>query len=99
MTRSELVAELAAAEPHLRVADVEAVVLIIFEAVTAALSRGDRVEIRGFGVFATKNQRARGARDPRNGNAVRVPEKIAPTFKTGKALQQRINRGDRHPPK
>jgi nucleoid DNA-binding protein len=68
VTRSELIAEVTAAGRNLRVADAEAVVQTIFGTIMAALSRGDRVEIRGFGVFATKVQHARVARDPRNGD-------------------------------
>jgi len=94
VTKSELVAALTAAEPDLRIADVEAVVLIIFETIASALSRGDRVEFRGFGVFSTKVQRARVARDHRNGRHVRVEQKIVPTFKSGRDLQQRINRSN-----
>jgi len=94
VTRSELIAELAAADPQLRVTDAEAVVRTMIDTIMAALLRGDRVEIRGFGVFATKVQRPRIARDPRTGASVRVEQKIVPTFKAGKELQQRINRNN-----
>ena len=57
MTRSELIAQLAASNPHLRESDVEAIVATIFGEITAALARGDRVELRGFGAFSTKSRR------------------------------------------
>ena len=56
MTKSELIAELAASNPHLRGADVELIVATIFDEITAALSRGERVELRGFGAFTVKRR-------------------------------------------
>jgi integration host factor subunit beta len=94
VTRSELIAERAVTDPQLRVTDAEAVVHTIVDTIMAALLRGDRVEIRGFGVFAAKVQRPRIARDPRTGAPVRVEQKIVPTFKAGKELQQRMNRNN-----
>ena len=61
MTRSDLISELAASHPHLRVADVELIVATIFDQITGALARGDRVELRGFGAFSVKQRRAVGA--------------------------------------
>lgn len=93
MTKSELIAELAGANPHLRAADVELIVATIFEEVTAALARGDRVELRGFGAFTVKRRNARTGRNPRTGEAVPVDEKAVPFFKAGKELRDRVNRG------
>ena len=59
VTRSELIAGLAADNPHLRAADVELIVSTIFDEVTAALARGERVELRGFGAFTVKRRDAR----------------------------------------
>ena len=59
MTRSDLIADLAADHPHLQRADVEMIVTTIFDQITGALARGDRVELRGFGVFAVKQRNAR----------------------------------------
>ncbi|MGI4939970.1 MAG: integration host factor subunit beta [Janthinobacterium lividum] len=93
MTKSELIAELAAANPHLLSRDVELIVATIFDEITAALSRGERVELRGFGAFTVKRRDARTGRNPRTGEAVPVDEKAVPFFKAGKELRERVNRG------
>ena len=93
MTRSELIAELAGANPHLRAADVEIIVATIFEEISSALSRGERVELRGFGAFTVKRRDARTGRNPRTGESVPVDEKAVPFFKAGKELRERVNRG------
>jgi len=69
--RSELIAELAASHPHLRVADVELIVTTIFGQITAALARGSRVELRGFGAFLMKRRGARLGHNPRTGEPCR----------------------------
>lgn len=93
MTKSELIAELASANPHLRAADVETVVATIFEEISVALSRGERVELRGFGAFSVKRRDARTGRNPRTGDSVDVEAKAIPFFKAGKDLRERVNRG------
>ena len=93
MTKSELIAELAAANPHLLSRDVEIIVATIFTEITTALSRGERVELRGFGAFTIKKRDARTGRNPRTGAAVPVDEKVVPFFKAGKELRDRVNRG------
>jgi integration host factor subunit beta len=95
VTRSELIAELANANPHLRAADVETIVGTIFEEISAALSRGERVELRGFGAFTVKRRDARTGRNHRTGEAVPVDEKAVPFFKAGKELRERVNHGKR----
>jgi integration host factor subunit beta len=91
MTKSELIAQLAADNPHLRLPDIELIVATIFEEVTAALARGDRVELRGFGAFSAKRREARTGRNPRTGAAVPVAGKAVPYFKPGKELRERVN--------
>lgn len=91
MTKSELIARLAADNPHLYQRDVERIVSTIFEEITSALSRGDRVELRGFGAFSVKARGARVGRNPRTGEAVHVSEKYIPYFKTGKQLREKLN--------
>ena len=66
MTRSELIAELAHANPHLMSRDVELIVSTIFDEITAALARGARVELRGFGAFTVKRRDARTGPQPAN---------------------------------
>src|SRR5215208_6656925 len=91
MTKSELIAQLAAENPHLRQPDIELIVTAIFDEITAALARGDRVELRGFGAFSVKRRDARIGRNPRTGDSVQVAEKHIPFFKTGKQLRDRLN--------
>jgi integration host factor subunit beta len=93
VTKSELIAGLAEANPHLRGADVEVIVGTIFDEITFALARGERVELRGFGAFTVKRRNARTGRNPRTGEAVPVDEKSVPFFKAGKELRERVNRG------
>jgi integration host factor subunit beta len=91
MTKSELIALLAAENPLLYQRDVERIVTTIFEEITTALAAGDRVELRGFGAFSVKERGARTGRNPRTGEAVKVEEKYIPYFKTGKQLRERLN--------
>lgn len=91
MTKSELIARLAAANPHLYHRDVERIVSTVFEEIASALARGDRVELRGFGAFSIKQRDARLGRNPRTGRSVNVTAKYIPYFKTGKELRERLN--------
>ncbi|BBK29431.1 integration host factor subunit beta [Stella humosa] len=91
MTKSELILRLAELNPHLYQRDVERIVTTIFEEVTEALARGDRVELRGFGAFSVKDRDPRVGRNPRTGEAVKVERKRTPFFKTGKQLRERLN--------
>ena len=91
MIRSELILKLAEENPHLYQRDVERIVNTIFDEITNAMSRGDRVELRGFGAFSVKKRDARMGRNPRTGEAVKVEEKHVPFFKTGKLLRDRLN--------
>ena len=94
MIRSELIQKIADENPHLYQRDVERIVNTIFDEISAALARGDRVELRGFGAFSVKNRPARVGRNPRTGAPVNVDEKFVPFFKTGKELRERLNGGE-----
>ena len=91
MIKSELIQRLAEANPHLYQRDVERIVSTIFEEISGALQRGDRVELRGFGAFSVKRRPSRIGRNPRTGEAVQVAEKHVPFFKAGKELRNRLN--------
>jgi len=91
MTKSELIHRIAELNGHLTHREVERIVSTIFDEVGAALARGDRVELRGFGAFSIKQRGARIGRNPRTGAAVAVSEKFIPFFKTGKQLRERLN--------
>ena len=94
MTKSELIAQLAEANPHLFQRDLERIVGTVFEEISMALSRGDRVELRGFGAFSIKDRPERVGRNPRTGETVHVAAKRIPYFKTGKELRERLNDHD-----
>jgi integration host factor subunit beta len=94
MTKSELIQRLAERNPHLYMRDVEKIVDTIFDEIMAALVRGDRVELRGFGAFSVKKRESRTGRNPRTGQSVFVAAKRLPFFKTGKALRERLNHGN-----
>jgi integration host factor subunit beta len=91
LTKSELITELAAGNPHL-VADAELIVTTIFDQITDALAHGGRVELRGFGAFTMRQRNARIGRNPRTGEEVSVKENALPFFKAGKELRARLNR-------
>ena len=92
MLKSDLIARIASENPHLYQRDLEKVVNAILDEIVKALSRGDRVELRGFGAFSAKIRRARTGRNPRTGVAVQVAKKAVPFFKTGKDMRARLNR-------
>jgi integration host factor subunit beta len=94
MTKSDLIRRLAEANPHLYVRDLERIVTTVFDQISAALARGDRVELRGFGAFSVRARDARTGRNPRTGDEVQVPDKVVPYFKTGKELRERLNLDD-----
>ncbi len=92
MIKSELIAELAKKNPHLYQRDIELIVNTFFETISEAMSRGERIELRGFGAFAVKKRAARLGRNPKTGEAVQVDAKHTPHFKTGKELRERLNK-------
>ncbi len=91
MTRSQLILRLAQQHPYLGHHEVERIVKTIFEKISEALARGDRIELRGFGSFTVKERAPRVGRNPRTGETVHVAAKLRPHFKSGKELRRRIN--------
>ncbi len=91
MTKSELIQLLVDRNPQLHSSDIEKLVSTVFDEITTALVRGDRVELRGFGAFSVREREARTGRNPRTGDQVEVPAKRTPFFKVGKDLRERIN--------
>lgn len=91
MIKSELVQRIADRNPHLYLRDVEKIVNAILDEIVQALAQGNRVELRGFGAFATKKRDGRVGRNPRTGEAVAVEQKLVPAFKTGKELRLKLN--------
>lgn len=91
MIKSELIAKLAAENPHLTQRDIERVVGVVFERMIESLAKGGRVELRGFGAFSVRSRPARAGRNPRTGESVSVKAKHVPFFKSGKELRERLN--------
>ena len=94
MTKSELIERLAARFPQLAAKDAEFAVKMVLDAMAAALVRGDRIEIRGFGSFALNYRPPRIGRNPKSGDKVQLPEKYVPHFKAGKELRERVDYAD-----
>lgn len=72
--------------------EVKRVVDKVFENLTGALARGERIELRNFGVFGVKSREARKGRNPRTGEVVPIPRKKVVYFKPGKKLKQMVNK-------
>lgn len=71
--------------------DVEKMVVDIFEEVAAAMARGERAELRGFGTFSVRTYDARTGSDPRSGKIIHIDERYAPFFRPGNTLLDRLN--------
>lgn len=91
MTKSELVEKIVEVNSVLTRKESELVVNLVFDAMSAALKKGEKVEIRGFGSFTIRERGPREARNPKSGEVVRIPAKRTPFFKTGKDLRERVN--------
>ena len=91
MTRSDLIVKLAERYPQLVAKDAELAVKVILDAMASALTRGGRIEIRGFGSFALNYRPPRTGRNPKSGEKVQVPAKYVPHFKAGKELRERVD--------
>jgi integration host factor subunit beta len=90
MNKSELVEKLAE-RAKITKKRAEQVVNLVFDQMTEALKRGERIEIRGFGSFTSKAYDAYTGRNPRTGETIHVPAKRLPFFKVGKELKERVD--------
>ena len=86
MTKADLIVELAKIA-SLTKKESETIVDTIFDRITDALTKGDKVELRGFGSFRIRRRRARRGRNPKTGISLSVPAKKVPFFKVGKRLR------------
>jgi integration host factor subunit beta len=91
MLKPELVKRLAAKRPLLRESDLERAVNTFLNEIAEALSRGDRVELRGFGVFSVHRRKPQPARNPRTGASIQLGPRCLPAFKIGRQLHSRLN--------
>ena len=92
MNKSDLIFKITNIKPELNKNDASKIVNVFFNTISLALSKNERVELRGFGVFDVKKRDARIARNPKNGSVVAVPSKNVPFFKMGKSMKDRINK-------
>ena len=91
MLKSQLVDRIAEQNRHLYRRNLDNVVDAILDQIGAALARGGRVEIRGFGAFSVKSRRARAGRNPRTGAPAAIGQKSVPHFRTSKEMHKRLN--------
>ncbi len=94
MTKTELIARIIKKNRHLYIRDVKQLVSIVFEGISDALERGDRVEFRNLGTFSVRYREPRAGRNPRTGESVLIPAKAVPFFKTGRQLHNSLNAAD-----
>ncbi|GAO97583.1 integration host factor subunit beta [Caedimonas varicaedens] len=92
MTRAELVQKLTQSNVSLTPAQAEKSVEILLHEITSAIAKGQRVELRGFGVFISRQRKARLGRNPRTGDHVKVEAKKVPFFKAGKQMRDLLNK-------
>jgi integration host factor subunit beta len=90
MTKADLIDEISKIS-SLTKKETETIVNTIFDNITEALAKGDKVELRGFGSFRIRHRNSRKGRNPKTGTAVDVPQKRVPFFKVGKRLRELVN--------
>lgn len=98
MLKSELVARLASKITHIPVRTIHHGVNHLIQLMRDALAENQRIEIRGFGSFATKQCQVRDAHNPKTGEKLKTIEKYSPCFKPGKELRARVNAARDHQP-
>ncbi len=91
MTKADLV-EKVAKEAEMTKKDAEKLVEIIFDSIVSTLNEGEKIELRGFGSFRVRERNARKGRNPKTGEAVKIPAKRVAYFKPGKDLKDLINK-------
>lgn len=93
MNKSDLIQVVGEKLPNLAARDVEVIVNTIFDSMTDALAKDERIEIRGFGSFEVRVRKPRKGRNPKTGEMVNVSEHKVPFFKTGRELRDMVNNG------
>ena len=94
IVKSKLLKQIKTSYPNFLKKDLEKVVSIILSEIKQALKRGDRVELRSFGMFSTNIQKARISRNPKTGEKVNTPEKKTIHFKMAKEMFKKLNNDD-----
>ncbi|QMV18338.1 integration host factor subunit beta [Granulicella sp. 5B5] len=95
MTKADLVDQVVALGDLTR-RDGEVIVETLFDSIISALKGNDKVEVRGFGSFRTRQRKPRIGRNPKTGESVSVPAKRVPYFKPSKELRDLVNPGEAH---
>ena len=93
VNKKELIERISRNQDQLPHRDIELAVKTALNCMTKALSKGERIEIRGFGSFSLRYRRPRIGRNPKSGKAVNINERYVPHFKPGKNLKKRVNKG------
>ena len=91
MNKSEIIENLYKNNKFHSKQDIEESVFIVIESLAKALSDGDRVELRGFGTFSTRQRNKRVSRNPKTGKSISIQEKFHPYFRASKDLKKIIN--------
>ena len=91
IVKSKLLNQLKKSYPNFLKKDLEKIVSVVLNEIKQALKRGDRVELRGFGIFSTNLQKARISRNPKTGEKVNTPEKKTIHFKMAKEMFKKLN--------
>ena len=91
MNKSDLIEAIGKKLQNLAARDVEIIVNTIFDGMTGALVKGDRIEIRGFGSFEVRVRKPRTGRNPKSGASVEVGARRVPFFKAGRELREMVN--------
>ena len=94
IVKSKLLNQLKKSYPNFIKKDLEKVVSVVLNEIKQALKRGDRVELRGFGIFSTNIQKARISRNPKTGEKVNTPEKKTIHFKMAKEMFKKLNNAE-----
>ena len=92
MTKKDLIRKLSERLADCSAGDAAVAVNLVFDAMTAALKRGERIDVRGFGQFSVRRRQARRARNPLTGESVQMDARRTTFFRVGKELHERINR-------
>jgi integration host factor subunit beta len=91
IVKSKLLNQIKKSYPNFLKKDLEKVVSVVLNEIRQSLKRGDRVELRGFGIFSTNIQKARISRNPKTGEKVNTPEKKTIHFKMAKEMFKKLN--------
>ncbi|ACJ75190.1 DNA-binding protein HU 1 [Thermosipho africanus H17ap60334] len=92
MSKKELVNMIAEKIPELKKKDIKAVVDAVFESISDALAKGEKVQLIGFGTFEVRKAEERTGVNPRTREKIKIPARKVPKFKPGKELKEKVNK-------